>query len=444
VICPEEMVIAQAIDGNLELIEARGVTVEWFANPEHQKLYETVLQLSKTQPTLSCNTLIFELQRLGIIGEAGGVAKVIQIADSALPASATVYWVDALEEQKLSRECLAHSEELKTISQQADGRLSDFVLQVQNFWNGISPARLTQEVDIKYGVQEAIEKLEAMVRSKPGELQGIPTGLEILDETLLGLDKSDLMVIGARPSVGKTSLALQMAINMVVEGGRPGTFFSLEMPMDQLILRMASTMSKVNLRTVQDKTASQKDLALIGECLSKIATSKLSIIDRSRMCVNQIMHIARRHKSQRQTEVIFVDYLQLISANQRGNVKVENRSQVVGEISRGLKEMALELKTPVVTLAQLNRETEKANGEVKPSLANLRESGSIEQDADQVLLLYRNNSEQKEILDPETIRVNIRVAKNRNGRVNDDLEFLFKQDTTRFEQVYYNLKDGVD
>ena len=125
-------------------------------------------------------------------------------------------------------------------------------------------------------------------------------------------------------------------------------------------------------------------------------------------------------------------------------MKVENRSQVVGEISRGLKEMALELKTPVVTLAQLNRETEKANGEVKPSLANLRESGSIEQDADQVLLLYRNNSEQKEILDPETIRVNIRVAKNRNGRVNDDLEFLFKQDTTRFEQVYYNLKDGVD
>jgi replicative DNA helicase len=299
----------------------------------------------------------------------------------------------------------------------------------------ISESRVqSQTSTIKDLVKKAINTIEDYHQGQ-GALTGLSTGFIDLDKMTTGLHPGEMIVIAARPSVGKTSLAMNIAEHVAVDKRIPVGVFSLEMTADSLILRMLCSRSRVNLRSVREGFLVERDFPKLTGSAGKLSSAPLFIDDSSGLSILQLRAKARRMYQQYGIKLFVIDYLQLLHSSSR---RVDNRQQEIADISGGIKALAKELGVPVIVLSQLNREVEREKGR-PPRLSDLRESGSIEQDADLVGLLYRpvkQGEDEESTTEPsDAIPINLLIAKQRNGPANEDVHLTFLKPFTRFESA---------
>jgi replicative DNA helicase len=317
-----------------------------------------------------------------------------------------------------------------------EGQVDALMDEIERDVLRISESRVqSQTSTIKDLVKKAINTIEDY-HQRQGTLTGIGTGFIDLDKMTTGMHGGEMIVIAARPSVGKTSLAMNIAEHVAIELQLPVGVFSLEMTAESLVLRMLCSRSRVNLRSVRDGFLAERDFPKLTHNAGKLAKAPLFIDDSSGLSILQMRAKARRMFQQYGIKLFVVDYLQLLHSTSR---RAENRQQEIADISSGIKALAKELNVPVIVLSKLNREVEREKGRA-PRLSDLRESGSIEQDADLVGLLYRpvkqgEDDENVEPADNDAIAVNLLVAKQRNGPAGEDVHLTFLKSYTRFESA---------
>lgn len=283
---------------------------------------------------------------------------------------------------------------------------------------------------IKDLVHKAIGQIEDMHTNK-GKILGLESGFKDLDLMTTGFKGSEMIVIAARPSVGKTSLAMNIAEHVAVNLKQPVGVFSLEMSSSSLVLRLLCSLARVNLRNIREGFMADRDFPKLTRAAGQLANSPLFIDDTSALSILQLRAKARRMHQQHGIKLFVIDYLQLLHSTSR---RADNRQQEVADISNGIKALAKELDVPVVVLCQLNREADKREPGAKPRLSDLRESGSIEQDADVVGLLYRDVKDEDEAIESDALSVNLFIAKQRNGPTGE-VHLTFLKGYTRFESA---------
>lgn len=321
-----------------------------------------------------------------------------------------------------------------------EGEVDALLDEVERDILRISEARVEGKTDkIKELVKKAISTIEDY-HQRQGMLTGVGTGFADLDKMTSGLHGGEMIVIAARPSMGKTSLAMNIAEAVSIDQKLPVGVFSLEMTSESLVLRMLCSRSRVNLRNVREGFLAERDFPKLTGAAGKLANAPLFIDDSSGLSILQLRAKARRMAQQYGIKLFVVDYLQLLHSTAR---RAENRQQEIADISNGIKSLAKELNVPVIVLSQLNRELEK-DKDRKPRLSDLRESGAIEQDADVVCLLYKPSREEEDggAEEQDAVPVNLLIAKQRNGPTGD-VHLTFLKSYTRFESAAKVSDDDV-
>lgn len=368
------------------------------------------------------------------LDQAGGAALVTELFTFLPTATNAGYYVGILVEKFTLREIIKVCTEYASRCYEEQDDVPNLLDSVEQNILRIAQARFDgKTANMKDQVMQAIHAIEELY-DRRGAITGLPTGLAELDKMTDGLHKAEMIVIAARPSMGKTALAMNIAEHIALEAKLPVAVFSLEMSTSQLVQRLLCSRARVNLGSVRNGFLAERDFPALTAAASKLAESKMFIDDTPGLSILELRAKARRLKSQHNIQAIFIDYLQLLRSTSRR--AQDNRQLEIAEISSGIKGLAKELDLPIVVLAQLNRNPEQRSGESKgrPRLSDLRESGSIEQDADVVGLLvreeyYADSDEEKEA---STGKATLILAKQRNGPVGD-VPLTFLKEFTRFE-----------
>jgi replicative DNA helicase len=408
---------------------------ESFYKPAHQSLFEVLLEIYNEGTPIDEILLTDRLRKKGRLEEVGGQAYLLEVTNRIETTVHLIHYLRIVRDTAILRRLIQTCAATVERAYQEQESLDEFLEGVEQDIFGLSADRITETAAlIKESVDPAISLIQRMLQHK-GELTGIPTGFTDLDKLLFGMHPAEMIVVAARPSMGKTSLALNIAEAVVLpRGGEavPTMLFSLEMPAQQLAMRLLCSHARVDMELLKDGMLQGKDKELI-ESAKALKGAPLWVDDSSNLNIMELRAKARRLHSRRKLGLVIIDYLQLIAGTD-GRVP---REQQIAEISRGIKGMAKELNVPVVVLAQLNRESEREKR--VPRMSDLRESGAIEQDADVVLLLSRDPkaNEEEEEAKPAPRRKLI-VAKQRNGPVGD-VPLRFNKRLTRFEN--YTFQD---
>lgn len=408
----ERTVLGNCIDGadKVGTLIDQGFTKDHFALPAHQKVWSAFEALSRTPEMCNITGLIQHLETAGELESVGGHAGLVELATSFAYHFQFEPSVKILAASKKKRDMAAlfisGLEKLQDLTSTAEESLAE----VEKLMSSLrETCGVKAVVNISEGIQQVIENMEYRIKH-PGQVKGIPTGYQKLDRVLDGLQDTNMIVIGARPAVGKTSLMTNILLN-IADSGIPVALFSMEMSKVQILERIMFGQSGIDpmaLRRGQKLTTYQQG-AFTG-AVRRIKGLSFFIDDRPALRIDQIQATARRMVADHGVRCIGVDYLQLANPSSRG----ASREREVSEISAGLKALAKELNIPVIVLAQLNREAEKRAGKEAgvPRVSDLRDSGSIEQDADQIMLLYRPFTNDRDA-NPEEAKVII--GKNRHG-----------------------------
>ena len=402
-----------------------------FYRPAHQTIFNAMVELTAGKSEVALDPLVVSdhLERNGKLEEVGGRAYIAQLMDSVPTAANIDYYVEIVKQNAILRHIIATCTE--TI-QQCYGAEDDVHALLDGIEQKIFEVTGMNETKDLQAVQplvrEAVDYLEKLINGNP-DILGLRTGFDI-DKMITGLKPGEMFVLAARPSIGKTALALNMAANIAMNPSHPAAvgIFSLEMPALSLILRMICSESRVGLAEFRNKTINASRWTDVMRAANNLNKAKIVIDDTGAIDILELRAKARRMKAKHNVEAIFVDYLQLIRAHTKSNASRENE---VSMISGSLKAMAKELNIPVVVLAQLNRQAEQGE---KPKLSQLRESGAIEQDADVVALLHREREKQHEQKEDDNAGLlsELIIAKNRNGATGT-AELLFFPKYMRFE-----------
>lgn len=414
---------------------------EVFYDLRHQTIFDAMADMFDKREAIDVITLNQRLKDKQLLDEVGGIAYLSMLPD-VVPSSANLdYYLDIVLEKWLLRRMIKVCTEVVARVYDFEGEVDGLMDEVERDVLRISESRVqSQTSTMKELVKTAINTIEDF-HQRQGILTGIATGFTDLDKMTTGMHPGEMIVIAARPSVGKTSLAMNIAEYVAIEQKLPVGVFSLEMSADSLVLRMLCSRSRVNLRNVRDGFLAERDFPKLTGAAGKLANAPLFIDDSSGLSILQLRAKARRMYQQYGIKLFVIDYLQLLNSSSR---RVENRQQEIADISGGIKSLAKELKVPVIVLSQLNREVEREKGRT-PRLSDLRESGSIEQDADLVGLLYRpvkQGEDEESANEPsEAIPINLLIAKQRNGPANEDVHLTFLKPYTRFESAA-KIHDG--
>lgn len=414
------------IDTALEIIRA-----EDFYNPIHSDIFRAMVSLSAKSAPIDLLTSIEELRKMGKLEEIGGVAYLGELSNKVVTTLNIEYYLQIIKDKSILRQLIEasaqtldyayeDSEEVGTILEFAEKGIFDISQDLHS--KGLSP--------IKEVLIDTFDVLEKRMESDES-LTGVTSGFIDLDNKLSGFQKSDLVLLAARPSMGKTALMVNFALNAAIAGKKVAVF-SLEMSQNQLAQRMMSAMSHVDLQKIISGKLESEDLPRLLEGISVLQKFNISIDDTAGITPLELKAKARKLKAKEGLDLIVIDYLQLMEMGGRN----ENRTQEISAISRNLKAIAKELDVPVIALSQLSRATE-VRQDKRPILSDLRESGAIEQDADVVLFLYRD-----EYYNPETEKRNIGeviIAKHRNGPTGA-VELTFLGQYTKF----VNMARGSD
>lgn len=410
-------------------LEAR-IRPESFYLAAHGLIYERMLELYNRQAPVDVAVLSEELKTAKQLEAVGGYAFLVQVS-SRIPTTAQAgYFIDKVRELHLLRELIKSATGAVEECYGFSGGIEEFVDQIEQRIFAVTQNRVTDAArSIKESVREA-NAIVARLKEKKGEYTGVASGFTDLDKFTFGFQRGEMIVLAARPSMGKTALALNIAEHAALPG-RPNIppaatlIFSLEMTAASLTMRLLCSRAQVRYAKIRDGFLDNDDMDKLGQASRELSDSPLFIDDSSALSIMQLRAKARRIHARHQLGFIVVDYLQLLSPT---DSKMP-REQQVAEASRGLKALAKELNLPVLVLSQLNRSSEKENR--SPKLADLRESGSIEQDADVVLMLTRPK-DADEKFQVASDSAELIVAKQRNGPVGE-LKLTFLRDITRFE-----------
>ncbi|HOX55980.1 MAG TPA: replicative DNA helicase [Candidatus Paceibacterota bacterium] len=419
-----------------ECLQAFKGSNEVFHDLRHRSVFESIRSLAEKGAAIDIITLSQHLRDRGQLDQIGGVGYLSQLADTVPSAANLEYYVGIVLEKHLLRRVLEAADEIATwvrdnpqdVPQLLD-RVERHILEINSDRVGVAENRM---LDIMRQAQATIQDLF----ERQGELKGIPSGFRDLDRKYTnGFNGGEMIVIAARPSVGKTSFAMNIAEHVAVGRGLPVGVFSLEMSAESLGLRLLCSRARVNLSDVREGFLADPDFRRLAVAASALAKAPLYIDDTGGITILELRAKARRMKQKYNIALFVVDYLQLVHPE---NMRLDARHQEVAEISSGLKEMAKELKVPVIVLSQMNRDYEREPKKRKPRLSDLRESGAIEQDSDFVGLLYKAKEEDENqaanARPAEGIAVNLLIAKHRNGPTGE-VALTFLKGYTRFESA---------
>ena len=439
----EGLLAACLLDGGLEVITTcieMHIQPDCFFKEAHALIYETLLDLYELGDPIDEIVLFDTLQRKGVDEDVGGLAQIYHIQGRIETSAHAKYYAKIVHEKYLLRRLIRTSREATEACYQQQEDISVFIDRIESEIHTISSGRVTKmATPIKESLKDAVADIHALLNNKQ-EASGVLSGFRDLDGMTYGFHPGQMIVLAARPSVGKTSLAMNFAEHAIVpDGGREATgvlVFSLEMTAAQLAMRLICSRARVDMKRIRDRVASSEDQRQITQTVKELERTPLWIDDAADSTILDIRAKARRIDAKSRLGLIVIDYLQLI----RGTDSRAPREQQIADISRGVKGLAKELDLPVVVLSQLNRESEKDNRE--PRLSDLRESGSIEQDADVVFLLSRakkrddDESVNESGLPGDVEHIKLIIAKQRNGPVGDiDLSFVRRY--TRYENFHH-------
>ncbi len=399
-----------------------------FYLPQHERIYEAILVLYEKHQPIDVLSLTTYLKDKELLKDVGGSTYLADLPNQVSSAAHVKHYATIVKEKKVLRDLVKASAEIAENVFSNGGEVEDLLDDVEQKILSISQKSLPQNFTaLKDDLATAYERI-ANLHAGGGKLRGVPTGFPQLDETLSGLQKSELVILGARPSVGKTSLALDIARNAARAGFTVGVF-SLEMSREQLQDRIISSESQVPLWNIlTGRISNDNEFAMIQGALDRLSGIKLFIDDSPSLNVLQMRSMARRLQVEHGLDLLVIDYLQLI----RPRISSDNMVNMITEISRGLKALARELKVPVVALSQLSRGLEQRDHKV-PRLSDLRDSGSIEQDADVVMFLYREETNADSAAAGDST-VHLRIAKHRNGPLRD-IDLYFDSERATFKTI---------
>jgi len=408
---------------------------EVFYDLRHQTIYEMLAAMYDQRQGIDIITVQQKLKDKGLLEQIGGISYLSQLQDAVPSAANLSYYLEIVREKFLLRKMIAVCTEATTKVYDYEGEVDALLDEVERDVLKIAESRVQGGIlPTKDLVNKAIGTIENFF-SRKGTLTGLATGFTDLDRMTDGLHHSEMIVIAARPSMGKTSLAMNIVEHAALEDKLPVAVFSLEMSAESLVMRMMCSIARVNLRSIREGFMSEADFPKLTSAAGRLANAKLFIDDTAALSILQLRARARRLHQQHGVKLFVIDYLQLLHSTARRSQ--ENRQQEIADISSGIKALAKELKVPVVVLSQLNRELEKDKSR-KPRLSDLRESGSIEQDADVVGLLYKPNSGDDDdgaaAEEADGVPVNLLIAKQRNGPTGD-VNLTFLKPYTRFESA---------
>lgn len=383
-----------------------------FYSPAHEKIYENMLELHEKHKPVDLLSLTNHLKEKELLKEVGGSSYLAELVNQVPTASQLDHYAKIVKEKKIRRDLIKASAEISENAFESEQELEDVIDTIEQKILAISHKSSEQKfVPLKEELKTAYERLERLQQQGEGSIRGIPTGFAYLDNVLSGLQKSDLIVLGARPSLGKTTLALDIARNSALKTGLTVGVFSIEMSRDQVIDRLIAAESQVPLWKLRTGRVNQDlEFEMIQNSLDRLSRANIYIDDTPSPTIMQIRSMARRLQVEHGLSLLVVDYLQLIQPRSPS----DNMVQQVTEISRSLKALARELEVPILAVSQLSRAVDKRDHRV-PQLSDLRESGSIEQDADVVIFIYRKDRDKMDVSLEEQNIAQINIAKHRNG-----------------------------
>ncbi len=398
-----------------------------FYSTANSRVFSAIIGLSEKGEPVDLVTLAAELQRNQCLEEVGGRAYLVALANAVPTAANIQYHAQIVREKSILRSLIQTATGIVTRSYDAPANIEEFLDEAEQLIFEIGRRNKQQGfAPLKEVLMQAFDRIEKLYDEKKG-VTGLSTGFVDLDRLTSGLQNSDLVVIAARPSMGKTTLALNMTHQVAVKTQKPTAFFSMEMSKDQLAQRLLCAEAQIDAQNMRRGFLSQDEWHKLTRAVGPLSGAPLYIDDSAALSVMEVRAKARRLKAERGLEAIFIDYLQLM----RGFNRSENRQQELSEISRSLKALAKELNVPVVALSQLSRAVEK-RPDRRPILSDLMESGGIEANADVVMFIYRESYYHKDSEKGNVAEINI--AKQRNGPTGL-IELYFLERFTKFANI---------
>ncbi len=376
---------------------------EYFYQDNHRFIFQAILDLFERREPIDLVTLADRLKKQKKLKTIGGASFLASLVER-VPTSAHVeMYANIIKDASTKRELISAASFLTESAFDESKSAQEILDQSEQAVFSLSQQHLKQNfIPIKAALEQSFDRLDEL-QKQTGSLRGVPTGFNSLDDTLAGFQQSNLIILAARPAIGKTSLALNIAQKVAVKHKIPVGFFSLEMSQEELVDRLLVSQGDIDAWRLKTGRLNEQDFSRLSDAMGELAEAPLFIDDTPAISVLEMRTKARRLQVENGLKLLIVDYLQLARSNRRW----DSRVQEVSEISQGLKNLARELKIPVLALSQLSRAVEIRGGKV-PKLADLRESGALEQDADVVMFLYRENDDDLE-------NVSLKIAKHRNG-----------------------------
>lgn len=392
-----------------------------FYSKAHQNIYSAILNLYEKNVPYDLVTVPNELRKMNALDDSGGVTYLTDLVNLVPTAANIEYYAQMIRNDSIKRSLITVSGNIAELAY-TESDVDDILDESEQLLFSVSQDTLHQDfVQVKDTLEVTFERLDELSKTR-GAMRGVPTGLKALDKMLSGLREGELVILAARPSVGKSSLAVNIGQYAATAHGTGIAIFSLEMGRESIVDRMISAQGDIDNWRIATGNLEAEDFEKYSIAAAELAEAPIYIDDTPGINVMEMRTKARRLQIDKKVGLIIVDYLQLVKGR-----NLDSRVQEVSEISQALKNLARELKVPVLALSQLSRAVEQRGGEKRPQLSDLRDSGSIEQDADVVMFLYRPDEEDRE-------NYKLLVAKHRNGPTGE-IDLFFKGDRTRFFEV---------
>ena len=410
---------------------------DMFYDKRNSVIYDALSELKKRNEKIDSTILKNEIEKNTPINSVGGVEYLSDVIDSVVSASNIDSYIKIVREKALRRKLITVCEDIEKNARVEDQDTNDLIESAEKKLFTVTKARKAGELRTSREVlKSAISQLETLSKND-SDVTGVPTGFYDFDKLTSGLHPNELIIIAARPAMGKTAFALNIAVNAALATNKAVAIFNLEMGAEQLMFRMLSAASSVEGNKLKTGKLSHDDWKKINEATSELGDAPIFIEDTPGITIGEIRAKCRRLASAGNLGLIVIDYLQLISG---GPGYGNNRQQEVSDISRSLKTMAMELGVPVIALAQLSRNVEGRENK-RPIMSDLRESGSIEQDADIVSFLYRDDYYTKQVDNPDGVSISeLIIGKHRNGATGT-IELLFEKNISNFRNYVKNVEE---
>src|SRR5262249_21810632 len=404
---------------------------EDFYAENHRILYERIAELLGSTHAVDLLILKEELSKSGELDQVGGIGYIASLTDMVPTARNIEHYAQIIKEKAVLRNLIRAGSDIIDSCYRQENETDEILSDAEKKIFAITEDRIKTGFHSLRALADETWSRINYIHDHPGELTGLSTGFKDLDEKTSGLQASDLIIVAGRPSMGKTAFALNVALHVGTEAKKTVGVFSLEMSKEQIMMRLLCSAARVNLHLLRTGDFGRKGWSDLMRTMGELSETRIFVDDTSGISPLEMGAKARRLKSEHGLDLLIVDYLQLM----RASTKYVNRQEEITSISRSLKELAKELNVPVMALSQLHRGPEsRGRGDHKPVLSDLRESGAIEQDADVVLFMYR-----EEIYDPSEENrglAQVLIRKQRNGPSPEDIDLVFFKEFTRFELKY--------